>query len=121
MIAANIRPQLRRDRRAVKLRQFKESFPSMFIRLFFAICLCLSVFFAAPPVAPAQGGGRISIIRDAEIENTIRYYAKPLFDVAGLDVSGVRIHLVLDDRLNAFVAGGQRIFIHTGLLRNAES
>ncbi len=93
----------------------------MLIRLFFAICLSLSVFFAALPDASAQGGGRISVIRDAEIENTIRYYAKPLFDAAGLEVEVVRIHLVLDDRLNAFVAGGQRIFIHTGLLRNAES
>ncbi len=93
----------------------------MLIRLFFAVCLSLSVFIAAPHDAPAQGGDRISLIRDAEIENTIRYYAKPLFDAAGLDVTGVRIHLVLDDRLNAFVAGGQRIFIHTGLLRNAES
>ena len=93
----------------------------MLIRLFFAICLSLSAFFTALSDAPAQGNGKILTIRDAEIENTIRYYAKPLFDAAGLDVSHVRIHLVLDDRLNAFVAGGQRIFIHTGLLRNAES
>lgn len=63
----------------------------------------------------------MSLLRDAEIENTIRYYAKPLFDAAGLDIQSVRVHLVLDDRLNAFVAGGQRIFINTGLLRQAES
>ncbi|MDX1581521.1 MAG: M48 family metalloprotease, partial [Alphaproteobacteria bacterium] len=33
----------------------------------------------------------------------------------------VRIHLVNDGSLNAFVAGGQRIFIFTGLLMAAES
>lgn len=72
--------------------------------------------------ASAQGSGNLSLLRDAEIENTIRYYAKPLFDASPpLSIESVRVHLVLDDRLNAFVAGGQRIFIHTGLLRHAES
>ncbi len=63
---------------------------------------------------------RISLIRDTEIENTIRAYTAPLFEAAGLDASFVRIHLIKDRRLNAFVAGGQQIFIHTGLLRQAE-
>ncbi len=98
----------------------------MHIRLFIAFCLSLPVFLAAPADAPAQDNGKIPLIRDAEIENTIRYYSTPLFAAAfgetgpGM-ISRVRIHLVLDDRLNAFVAGGERIFIHTGLLRNAES
>ncbi len=65
----------------------------------------------------AQG---ISLIRDTEIENTIRVYAAPLFNVAGLDPTFVRIHLVQDKRLNAFVAGGQRIFMNTGLLVRAD-
>ena len=62
---------------------------------------------------------RISLIRDTEIENTIRAYTAPLFEAAGLDASFVRIHLIKDRRLNAFVAGGQQMFIHTGLLRRA--
>jgi predicted Zn-dependent protease len=32
----------------------------------------------------------------------------------------VRIHLIQDDAINAFVAGGMNIFIHTGLLTNAD-
>lgn len=63
----------------------------------------------------------LSFIRDTEIENAIRYYSAPIFNVAGLDVQTVRIHLVKDSRLNAFVAGGQRIFIHTGLLTEADN
>ncbi len=59
---------------------------------------------------------RPSFISDAEIENTIRIYSKPVFQAAGLDANAVRIHLVSAPELNAFVAGGQRIFITTGLL-----
>lgn len=44
-----------------------------------------------------------------------------MLEAAGLDPGALSVHLVLDDRINAFVAGGQRIFINTGLLRNAES
>ncbi len=67
----------------------------------------------------AQARG-ISLVRDAEIENSIRVWSAPIFDGAGLVPEDVRIHLVRDPRLNAFVAGGQRIFIHTGLLIRSE-
>lgn len=63
----------------------------------------------------------VSLVRDTEIENTLRVYAAPIFNAAGLDASAVRIHLVRDDALNAFVANGQRIFFHTGLLSRAET
>ncbi len=59
---------------------------------------------------------KISIIRDAEIENTIRMLATPVFKAAKLDPNSVKIHLILDKSLNAFVTGGQRLFIHTGLI-----
>jgi predicted Zn-dependent protease len=74
---------------------------------------------ALPTAAEAQGRG-IQVVRDAEIENTIRVYAAPLFAAAGLDNGAISVHLVNDSVLNAFVAGGQRIFINTGLLMRAE-
>ncbi|MEX2616509.1 MAG: M48 family metalloprotease [Alphaproteobacteria bacterium] len=61
----------------------------------------------------------ISIIRDTEIENTIRVYSAPLFEAAGLQANDISIHIVNDPTLNAFVAGGQRIFMNTGLLMRA--
>ncbi|MEQ9487703.1 MAG: M48 family metalloprotease [Alphaproteobacteria bacterium] len=70
--------------------------------------------------ASAQSDG-INLVRDTEIENTIRVYAAPIFDAADLDPSAVRIHLVNSSVLNAFVANGQRIFVHTGLLLRAEN
>jgi len=62
----------------------------------------------------------VSLVRDAEIENTIRAYAVPLLGAAGLNPGSTQVHLVNDRSLNAFVAGGQRIFVHTGLLQRAE-
>ena len=61
------------------------------------------------------------MIRDAEIETTIRLYSAPVFEAAGLDPSAVSVHLVNNNDLNAFVAGGQRIFVFTGLLLRVET
>lgn len=61
------------------------------------------------------------LIRDAEIENLMRIYTKPIFKAAGLNPGSVRVYLINDSRINAFVAGGQRIFIHTGLLQQAKT
>lgn len=68
--------------------------------------------------ARAQG---LSLIRDAEIEDTIRRMATPLFTAAGLNPSSVSIHLVNDNSLNAFVADGQRMFVNTGLLMKTDN
>lgn len=81
-----------------------------------AACLPLSVMLAAPS-ADAEAA---RFIRDAEIENTIRAYSAPLFAVAGLNSKDVKILIVDDDTLNAFVFGGMNLFIHTGLLLKSE-
>ena len=70
-----------------------------------------------PQAAQAQGR---RIIRDAEIENIIREYATPLLQVAGLNPRAVDVYLIDDPSLNAFVSGGQNLFIHTGLLMSSE-
>lgn len=70
---------------------------------------------------PAQVEAQASLIRDAEIENTIREYATPIFQAAGITPSSVEIFLVNDDSLNAFVTPGMRMFIHTGLLEKADT
>lgn len=55
-------------------------------------------------------------IRDAEIERILRGYSEPIFAAAGLDAKSVNIYIINDDSLNAFVAGGQNVFIHTGMI-----
>ena len=45
----------------------------------------------------------------------------PIWKAAGLDPNAVEIMIVQDNTLNAFVAGGQRIFINTGLIMRTET
>lgn len=70
----------------------------------------LTLYFSA---SQAQG---LKLIRDAEIESTIRSYCKPIFEAGGLVADDVSVHIIHDASLNAFVAGGQQMFIHTGLI-----
>jgi len=79
------------------------------------------IFAAMAAATPVEAQRRISLVRDAEIENTIRGWGAPLFAMAGLEPSAVRVHLVRDNSLNAFVAGGQNIFFNTGLLLAADT
>jgi predicted Zn-dependent protease len=83
---------------------------------------CLALFALAPlRAASAQQGQRLNLIRDAEIENDIRTMVVPIWKAAGLDPNAVEIMIVQDHTLNAFVAGGQRIFINTGLIMRTET
>ncbi len=83
---------------------------------FAAVAVILA--FLAPAPLSAQG---LRLVRDAEIETTIRIYSTPLFQAAGISPQSVRIFLVNDDSLNAFVTTGNRMFLNTGLLIKAES
>lgn len=66
---------------------------------------------------PARAFG---IIRDAEIEQLMADYAKPLLIAAGLEPQRIGISLINDKSLNAFVANGQNMYIFTGLILEAE-
>ena len=62
----------------------------------------------------------IRLIQDAEIELYIRDWIEPILKVAGLSPNSVNIYIVNDNTINAFVAGGQNIFINTGLILAAK-
>lgn len=80
-----------------------------------AVSVLFATFSALSP-ASAQ-----SLIRDAEIEETIRLYSEPVFAAAGLVPEHVQTYIINDPSLNAFVAGGQRVFIHTGLITELDT
>ena len=78
-----------------------------------AVALLMSATLA---VQPAIAQRSISFIRDTEIEHILRVYSTPILQVAGVVPESVTIAMVNDDSLNAFVAGGQNMFFHTGFL-----
>ncbi len=76
--------------------------------------------FLAGPVAAQKGNAPI-IIRDTEIENTLKEWARPLFKAANIDPNGIDIVLIQSPQINAFVAGGANIFIYTGLIEKTKN
>ena len=80
----------------------------------------LGAMVALLPYAAARAAS-ISLIRDAEIEETLRQISGSILDAAGLGHDSVRIYIVNDPQLNAFVAGGSNLFLNTGLLMRTEN
>lgn len=83
------------------------------LRLF--VLLLLSVALTAQP-AMAQ-----SVLRDAETEALFKDIARPLVIAAGLQPNNVQIILLGDKEINAFVAGGQAVYINSGLISAADN
>lgn len=78
-----------------------------------SIALALSLTVSS---ANAQG-----LLRDAEIERSLRRIAQPILNSAGLSGSSVKFFIVNDRSMNAFVAGGKNIFVNYGLITRMKS
>ena len=89
--------------------------PRMAFAVRFLMLLLLS-FAAMSRPAAAQ-----SLLRDAETETLFRDMSRPIIEGAGLSPNNVQIVLVGDPSVNAFVAGGQIVYIHSGLISEASS
>ncbi|WP_419145067.1 M48 family metalloprotease [Novosphingobium mangrovi (ex Hu et al. 2023)] len=62
-----------------------------------------------------------SILRDAETEALLHDMAEPLIAASGLEPENVDIVLVNDMSVNAFVAGGQAVYVNAGLINEADT
>ncbi len=86
------------------------------MRMISRLLAILATFvLAAQPVA-AQ-----SVLRDAETEAFLRDISEPLVEAAGLAPGNVDVVLINDPSINAFVAGGQAVYIHSGLIDAADT
>jgi hypothetical protein len=82
----------------------------------------MALFMASVWTISATGVAQaVSLIRDAEIESLLNDLTDPVISAAGLQPEAVDIYIVNDPSLNAFVAGGQNIFFHTGLIVTADT
>lgn len=82
--------------------------------------LVIGAVLSIAAFAPLQAQA-FQIIRDAETEAVLNKMLAPLVESAGIPSSSVSIHLIEDKSLNAFVANGLNLYVHTGLLMAADN
>lgn len=86
----------------------------MAITKFYPVKAAIAVLLAfILTITPAMAQ---SILRDAETEAFFDRISEPLIRAAKLDPNNVEIVLVNERSINAFVAGGQTVYLHVGLI-----
>jgi len=91
---------------------------SRFVRL---LMIALVLATSAWQPAVAQQDVEPSILRDSETELLFKDISRPLIEAAKLDPNSVRVVLLNDPEINAFVATGQTVYIQTGLIRAVDN
>ncbi|MEY8882754.1 M48 family metalloprotease [Donghicola sp. XS_ASV15] len=79
-----------------------------------ATALCLSLIASLPARA-------VGLLRDPDIEHALNTIAAPILNAAGLGANRVKVLVVNESSLNAFVVDAEHIFIHAGLLSRLEN
>ena len=78
------------------------------------VAILVALFVALPARA-------VSIINDTETENLLTELITPLANAADIPDGRLRVHIVGDDDFNAFVMGGDDVYVYTGLLKQIKS
>jgi predicted Zn-dependent protease len=63
----------------------------------------------------------LPIILDAETEELLRDYTRPILKAAGLQNQKIEVVIINDKQFNAFVADGRRIFVNLGALTESRT
>ncbi len=92
----------------------KFRWPAAAHRLARRFVIAAAALSLATPVAAQQ------VLRDAEIEEFLDDYSRPIFRAAGLPAEDIDIYIIGDQTPNAF-AGGLIMGIHTGLITTADT
>lgn len=91
-----------------------------FVRRATAVVTAAALLVSSWPVHAQQGGGP-PLLRDAETEQLLRDYTRPILRAAGLEKQNIQVVIINDSSFNAFVADGRRIFVNYGALRESET
>ncbi len=76
-----------------------------------ALCLAAMLYFASAVQSTA-----ITLLRDADMEHALLQLSAPILQAAGLSPKRVRVLVVDDSSLNAFVVDNRTIFLHSGMI-----
>src|SRR5665213_2893302 len=74
-----------------------------------AVLATLALWVPAPRAQ--EDGDSTSLIRDTEIEEILHEDADPIFIAAGINPKAVTLHIIGSNDLQAFVSGGQQMFV----------
>jgi predicted Zn-dependent protease len=88
------------------------------------VAIATAVAFALgnlPARAQTPPNGGLPVIRDAEIEQLLRDYTKPILKVAGLSDQNIHVVIINDRSFNAFVMDAHHIFVNAGALMEAKT
>ena len=91
------------------------------------IALNIPLFFLAllfiifPVLSSAAKGTAKYFIIDAELQDHLNSLAQPLLIKAGLPPGMLKIFIIKDDSIGAFVTPGMKLFIHTGLIMKTKA
>src|SRR6202035_4579828 len=86
-----------------------------------ALTTAAALAFAPMSSALAEQEKGPSTVRDAESEQLLREYTRPILRVAGLEKQNIQIVIINDPAFNAFVADGHRIFVNYGAIMQSET
>ncbi|HCW59712.1 MAG TPA: peptidase M48 [Sphingobium sp.] len=81
---------------------------------FLALALASLALMTRPALAQ-------QILRDAETEAFMADMSAPLVKAAGMTPKNVQVLVINDPEINAFVAGGQYVWVHSGLIAQADN
>ncbi len=89
-----------------------------------AVVTALAVLASSHAATAQQGDAPRKgppILRDAETEQLLRDYTRPILQAAGLAKQNINVVIINDRAFNAFVADGRRIFVNIGALLESQT
>ncbi len=78
----------------------------------------LAIFLCVLLIVPARAA---TLINDTETEQLLTELVSPIATAANISPARLKIHIVHDDDFNAFVSGGEDVYVFTGLLIRIQS
>jgi predicted Zn-dependent protease len=85
-----------------------------------AVATAIALTLAPLPGHAEEEKGPL-FLRDAETEQLLREYTRPILRAAGLEKQNIQVVIINDPVFNAFVADGRRIFVNFGAIMQSQT
>ena len=101
----------------------KEKQNNGILKTFLKVCVTLAIVLSSvvPQSLASSDIQKNSLVRDAEMEDVLRMFIKPIFKVAGLNPDELNVHILVNPDINAFATLNNSIFVHTGLFTKSKN